>query len=386
MQNRSVVLSYRALQAEMILSPMVMTMAVMNLFFAELGLTEAQIGITQATFTSVVMLLNIWLGKLADHANRAVMNACGDFLAACGLCLYAVATNLWMVIAAETIFAIGFAASSGADGSLLRGYCDRLGLNYKVKSAHMHTYGAVTGAFGLLIGGFLGQYVGLRAPFWADAAIFGVCVGLSLFVRDYNPKLRRDVTMVAVLRHALVQNKRLSARITAIAPVREATHALVWLTSPVIIAAGLPPWVVGAGMMVTRAGQTAGSYMAGKRLRLQPAAHRLLASFVFCCLGMLLCAIGGPTVFVFVGLACIGIAVGLSRAAAEPIIAEATDASLHTTALSIASTAGLSLYVPVILAITWVLGAYGEAAAYAANAGIFAVLCTVGLLRLRRYT
>ncbi len=368
-------LSYRALQAEMILSPVLLTMTIINLFFADIGLTQAQIGITQAVFTAVVLPLNIPFGKLADRTNRAFMNAAGNTVATAAFALYAVATNFWMVIASEALLAVGIAASRGTNGALMRGYCERYPqLNLSVERSRVERFTAWSAALGMLLGGLLGS-INLRAPFWADVAVFATCVALSLCVHDYSPRLDAQVRLRSLMHHALIANKRLSVRIVALAPIRESTHATTWLMTPVMIASGLPVWSLGAGWVLSTLARAPGAKLASN-MRDHAIARRLVMPIGLGCGGMALCS-SMHLVFVLVGVVLLGGAAGFSAAIIEPILAEACDASIQTTVSSIADTVRSLLYIPTVILINGVASDHGNRAAYAVNGVLF---CCLGLL------
>lgn len=374
-------LSYRALQAEMILSPVLLTMTIINLFFAEIGLTQAQIGITQAVFTAVVLPLNIPFGKLADHTNRALVNAFGDLIAMFAFAVYAKADSFWVVIVSEALLAVGIAASRGTDSALLRGYCDAYSsLDYGVESAKIEARAAWAAGVGMILGSALGA-VNLRAPFWADVAVFGTCVVLSLFVRDHSPRLSRNVRLLYVMHHTLIANKRLSARIMAIAPVREATHVLIWLMTPVMIATGLPVWAMGFGWLLNTLARIPGARMA-MHLHAHSAIRRLIAPLLLSAVGMILCGIQHMSTVV-VGIGFLGAATGFSYAISKPILAEACEASIQTTVSSIAGTVCQLIYIPAVMIVNAVASTYGTSMAYAVNGLLFGGLCLIGLLRLR---
>lgn len=367
----------------MVLSKMIVSMAIITVFFQDMGLSQAQIGVTQAIFTLSVLAFDIPFGKLADNTNRKLINALGDFICAGAFVIYAVAQSFWMIVISESLLALGIAASAGTDGSLMRGYCTRFGRDIAKEKPKVYMIALLASAGAMMAGGVLGSRVDIRAPFWADVILFGICVVLSLFVRDYSPLMPKKVKTGALLRHALRDNRRLSARITALAPVREATHAIVWLSTPVLQATGVPLWLVGSGWLVTALSGIPGAELA-KRTTARATHHRLMLPTGLCILGMAFCVV--PNVFaVFTGLALLGVASGFTGASTDPIIAAACDSSIQTTIASIYSTVSRTLYVLAVLLVNWVAGLAGTAVAYATNAALFAILCGTGIWRLRKH-
>jgi MFS family permease len=376
--------SYRALQAEMIVTQMVVSMTIINLLYSNIGLSQTQIGITQAIFTATVLLLNIPLGWLADRSGRKLMNIIGDGLVALGFGLYVFANSFEQVVVAEILIGLGIASSMGVDIAMQRAYCDRLKLDYAKEAARIHTIAPIAVILGMLAGGWLGS-IDVRAPFMADVALFAMSMVLSFAVRDLGPRLKHGTlsSIVHITRHSLIDNKRLSARILAIASTRESTHALVWLLTPATLASNIPLWLVGASWALIRGAHMPGAMLAS-RTSSHSAVRRLSIPLMFGIAGTIICI----TLNIWllpVGIVLLGMAAGYARSTTGPLLAEVSDASVQTTVASIASTAGQIVYIPVVIGVNWMASSHGVVAAYAANAIVFALLASITIRRVMQH-
>lgn len=376
--------SYRALQAEMIVTQMVVSMTIINLLYNSIGLSQTQIGITQAIFTATVLVLNIPLGWLADRSGRKLMNIIGDGLVALGFGLYVFANSFGQVVAAEILIGLGIASSMGVDVALQRAYCEQLGRDYAKEAARIHTIAPTAVILGMIAGGWLGS-MDVRAPFVADVGLFAVSMLLSFAVRDLGPRLKRgaSASISHITRHSLMSNKRLSARILAIASTRESTHALIWLLTPATLASNIPLWLVGASWALIRGANMPGAMLAS-RTSAHSAARRLSIPLMFGIAGTVVCITLNMWLLP-IGIILLGMAAGYARASAGPLLAEVSDASVQTTVASIASTAGQLVYIPLVIGVNWMAARHGLVAAYAVNALVFAILASITIRRVMQH-
>ena len=374
-------LSYRALQAEVIITQTVTSMAIISIFFIDIGLSQAQVGISQAIFTAMLLVSNIPFGKLADRYSRRALNAFGDTLAASGFLWYFFATSFTEVIIIEMLIGLGLAASLGVDIALMRGYCHKYNLNYKNESAKIFMIAPIIGVIGMAGAGFLAS-INIRLPFLVDASLFAIGAFLTILFKDFNERLNA-VSLRDLLHTSLFKNKKLSSRIFSLAVVRESTHAIVWLFAPLIVIANGPVWLAGIAWALMRGSASFGAFATKYMARHNPANNILLPVVSFF-VGSILC-ITGLLPLIIIGVIIIGATVGYTKTISGPMLAEVSDAKAQTTIASISSTMGQLMYIPAVVAINWLAGEFGYNIGLIANVAIFGVLGLYMVTVLNKY-
>ncbi|MBP9821160.1 MFS transporter [Candidatus Saccharibacteria bacterium] len=374
-------LSYRALQAEVIITQTVISMAIISIFFIDIGLSQAQVGISQAIFTAMLLVFNIPFGKLADRYSRRALNAIGDFLAASGFLWYFFATSFTEVIIIEMLIGLGLAASLGVDIALMRGYCHKYNLNYKNESAKIFMIAPIIGVIGMAGAGFLAS-INIRLPFLVDASLFAIGALLTIFFKDFNEKLN-SVSLKDLLHTSLFKNKKLSSRILSLAVIRESTHAIVWLFAPLIVIANGPVWLAGIAWALMRGSASFGA-LATKYMARHNPANNILLPIVSLFVGSVLC-ITGLLPLIMLGVTIIGATVGYTKTISGPMLAEVSDAKAQTTIASLSSTIGQLMYIPAVIAINWLAGEFGYNIGLIANVAVFGVLGIYMVTVLRKY-
>lgn len=374
-------LSYRALQAEVIITQTVTSMAIISIFFINIGLSQAQIGVSQAVFTAILLIFNIPFGKLADRYSRRALNAFGDVLAASGFIWYFFATSFIEVIIIEMLIGLGLAASLGVDIALMRGYCRKYKLDYKKESAKIFMIAPIVGVIGMAGAGFLAS-INIRLPFLVDASLFAIGALLTIFFKDFNEKLNA-VSLKDLLHTSLFKNKKLSSRIFSLAVVRESTHAIVWLFAPLIVIANGPVWLAGIAWALMRGSASFGA-LATKYMARHNPANNILLPVVSLLVGSILCATGLLPLIMF-GVIIIGATVGYTKTISGPMLAEVSDAKAQTTIASISSTIGQLMYIPAVIAINWLAGEFGYNIGLIANVAVFGLLGIYMVTVLRKY-
>lgn len=374
-------LSYRALQAEVIITQSVTSMAIISIFFINIGLSQAQIGISQAVFTAVLLIFNIPFGKLADRYSRRALNAFGDVLAASGFIWYFFATSFAEVIIIEMLIGLGLAASMGVDIALMRGYCHKYNLNYKKESAKIFMIAPIVGVIGMAGAGFLAT-VNIRLPFLVDASLFAIGALLTLFFKDFNEKLNA-VSLKDMMHTSLFKNIKLSSRIFSLAIVRESTHAIVWLLAPLILLANGPIWLAGIAWALMRGFASFGAYIT-KFTDMHSAAKSILIPVVSFSLGTILWTTG-VLPLILLGVVIIGATVGYTKTIMGPMLAEVSDAKAQTTIASISTTISQLMYIPAVIGVNWLANEFGYNIGLIANVAIFGALGLYMVLVLKKY-
>ena len=118
------------------------SVATITMFWNSVGMNQTDIGLVQMVFTMVIFFLYIPMGYIADRFNRKVLNIIGDIGVALVFLLYALATNIYIVLLSEILLAIFMAMTNGVDQSFIKFNCDKIdktGQLFKKVNAKIHT-------------------------------------------------------------------------------------------------------------------------------------------------------------------------------------------------------------------------------------------------------
>lgn len=247
--TRTIQRSLQLLQLEMTMTSVLMSLPIMNLFFTDhIGMNMSEIGISQAVCAVALCLANVPTGWLADRFSRKACNIIGDAGVVGALLFYAAAQTFSDVIIAELAFGIAAAFSNGADAGLLRAYCNQLGTSYARVNARVNSWRPLVEIAGVSVGGLVGAYqprlaIALSAIPFAVGAIISTQLVEVGEKRTGNTQPLRD--MGAIVWHSLWHNRPLRWSLVAAVIARESTHPLVWLFTPLLLLAGVPPQIVG---------------------------------------------------------------------------------------------------------------------------------------------
>ena len=150
-------------------------------FLLSLGLAISDVALINVCFWSVIVILEVPTGLLADSRSRAVSMKLGIIFVFLGVMLYVVAADFAWVLAAELISGVGMAFISGAeeawivDALIRRGESD---IRRKVFAT-----AAVIRGLAALVGGALGAFasaISLRFGFVLNAGILLAAVLVTL--------------------------------------------------------------------------------------------------------------------------------------------------------------------------------------------------------------
>lgn len=381
--------SFRLLKTEIILGNMEFMIPIMNLFWMNyIGMDQLDIAITQASFMVIMVIMDVPMGLLADAFSRKWANVIGDLILSIGFLGYAFTQTMWQVIAAEVVLAVGMSCTSGADGPLLEEYCNKLDRDYRYESAKIQKWTPLVMALAMTLGGFIGAVsprltIVLTAMPFLVGAILGMFLCEDKRIREPDAKHPlRDVR--TVVSYCFRGHDELAATIWARTVLAASTHTLVWVTTPILLLAGVPVWLVGVGWAVNNVGASLGAFAASKwGIRL--GTHQ--AFVIPMCVLVASCTILGlfpniATAFLFAVFGAIkGWGIAIMPARVQQLAPEKIKSSVN----SVSTTLSRIVYIPLVILIGWA-GKNVPSNALMLNAAIFTVLGVSVLPKLRRHT
>lgn len=373
----------RILKLEALITSVVFAMPVLNIFYAkDIGLSLAEVGLTQAAFTVAVFLFNVPTGWLADRFSRKACNFFGDLVAAGGFVFYAFAQSFTDIVIAEIVVGIGLAFTGGADVALLKAYAAKLGESYQKINAQLASWRPLAEMTAVTVGGAVGAY-NPRLAIALSAVTYGVGAGLSLFIVEAGEHRQSCVhpvkDMAQITRYALHGHKQLAWRIVAYALGREATHPLVWMLTPLLLLAGIPPAAVGIAWAINLALVWLGAQLARRY-------GGVLSDTRVLVIGLVVFAASSAILMVNVSLVTIvlyggfGFVRGWYGALLLPAVQNHTPADIQSTVVSVAGSVAQLIYIPLV----WGIGALGDISPQASIAGVFCLFVPLLAIATRK--
>jgi len=210
--------------------------AVLTLFFRdEIGLSIATILTVQAAFGLVVAVFEFPSGYLADRLGYRRALAYGSALAVVGWLLYALADTLWQILLAEVWLGAGLSLISGADAALLY---ESLKASGRAKDfgkwyGRMRSVGQFAeGSSALMAGAMYAAWT--RLPFVVEVFVWIAALLVTHRLVEVPvvqaQGLGHGLRVQRILRHALIDNRRL--------------RSVIYLTTTLALACYIPIWLV----------------------------------------------------------------------------------------------------------------------------------------------
>lgn len=354
--------SLRFLQAEVVVTGVIIAMPIMVPFYKSIGMNQGEIGLSQSLFTIALLLLNIPTGWIADRFSRKICNAFGDFGGALALVLYSQATCFSQIVLCEILFGLTGAFSSGADGALIKGHTDKIdksGQLFHDVYASNAIWRPIIQTLALAIGGLIGAS-NPRLAIALSAIPYAIGCVLSLFIREEGVRLvsqhKNPVKdMARVARETVLTSARLRWLILAYALGIKITNVMIWVLTPILIFAGVPMAVVAVGWILNSLAVTVGAIIARKfAMRIKKWQRFALPSLmVILVLVVMSLNLSIFTVWLYV---VIGLAYGWNSSVLLPMIQDEIPANIQATALSVTDTFSRMIYVPIV----WLVGFAGN--------------------------
>ncbi|MBP6038325.1 MAG: MFS transporter [Candidatus Saccharimonas sp.] len=347
--------SLRLLQLEGVLTSTVISMPIMNLFFAEeIGMSMAEVGLSQAAFTLAMLLFNVPTGWLADRFSRKWANFAGDLIAAMAFVGYALANTFTEVVVYEVIIGAGLALTTGADSALLRAYSEKLGLDYGKVEAQTNKYKPLGAAVAMVLGGVIGAYdIRLAVGMTGVTYVLGALCSYRLIEAGERRQTDRHPLhdMAVITRKSLYGHTRLAWSVFAKALGSNATHPIIWVLTPLLVLAGVPTSLIGMGWALTNLASWAGAHLAQHYAEYLRSWQRYAVNILVLalCSGTLAINVSLATIWLYAGF---GLIRGWQAATMTPIVQQYVERDEIATVMSVADSLGRIMYIPLV----WLFG------------------------------
>ncbi len=219
-------------------------MPVVSLFFQqEVHLSLGELFLIQALFGISVFLLEVPSGYLADRISRRGCVIGGCFVAVIGMTVYASASSVGSLIAAEFLLAVALSLVSGADSALIYDslLCAGQEGQYTKITSRLTTISGWSEAISGIAGGLLAAE-NIRFPFFGEAVVGLFACAAALFLIETPIAHRgegRASSLRAVVTMALKGDAGLSSLLLYAASTGASTLTVVWLLQPYLYVKGL---------------------------------------------------------------------------------------------------------------------------------------------------
>ncbi len=353
--------SLKLIQVEIIITGALISMPIMVPFYNSIGMDQGQIGLSQTIFTLALLMLNIPTGWIADRFSRKICNAAGDLGAVIALLMYSQATCFFDVVVAEILFGVAVAFSQGADSALTKGHTDLLdkegkyGLFHRINTTNA-IWRPIAQIIALTIGGIIGP-ANYSLAIAVSSVPYFIGFVLSLIIREEGERRVQQhknplKDMWQIVRETVIPNAKLRWLIVAFAAGGSITHVMIWALTPLMIAAGLPMQVVGAGWVLNAAATTLGAMLA-KRYAPRLAKWQRFAIPAIVILSAMTIMTISLSIYTIWLYATLGAGYGWYAGVLIAMIQNETPGGNQSTAVSIAGTFSQLIYAPLVWFISW---------------------------------
>jgi MFS family permease len=224
--------------------------SIMTLFWKhEIGMTMTEILGVQALFGLTMVLFEFPSGYLADRIGYRRTLIIASVLSILGWSIYSFANSILTIIAAEAVLGVSIAMASGCDSALLYETLKELGdeRDFATWTGRVRFIGQSSEGTAALGAGLLFVWAPW-APFAAQVVVWLVALWLSIALvepdRPMPERANHWQQVVEMLRHALLDNRRLTAVFALTIVLGMAAFVPVWLVPLYATNAGLDPsWI-----------------------------------------------------------------------------------------------------------------------------------------------
>jgi MFS family permease len=209
------------------------------------GLDFTQILLLQSWFMAWIFILSIPSGAIADRIGRKMSLAIGCFILSIGAIVYSSIPNFFVFMAAEFIWGMGTAFSSGSDNALIY---DTLKKDGKISTAKkvFARYGYV-GWIGIIIASPIGSYIAgfdirLTMMLTAIPMFIGGLVCLTLKEPPYKSRKTHQMKYLQIIKNGIkiLRQSRILQILTIDAALANLIfYFIMWFWQPMMQKGGL---------------------------------------------------------------------------------------------------------------------------------------------------
>lgn len=364
------------------------SVATITMFWNSVGMNQTDIGLVQMVFTMVIFFLDIPMGYIADRFNRKVLNIIGDIGVALVFLLYALATNIYIVLLSEILLALFMAMTNGVDQSFIKFNCDKIdktGQLFKKVNAKIHTAKYTFLLLATVSGGFIARF-SLRLSIGISFIPYVIGGIIALEIKDFGEKIAvkhknplKD--MISTVKE-IVKEKKTRTVIVSYMIGREITHAQIWVFTPLLILVGVPIQIVSIGWALSYIMQVIGGKISEKFVSFNTSkkfAIPIIVEFIW--MIILIFRVNIVTVWLF---ALNGLVQGLAQGNLTTSVQECVRDEIQTSVMSVAATGARLLYIPLVYVVNY-LGNIQLQLALVGVCIVFLPMSIVTYMKLRRF-
>ena len=362
------------------------SVSTITVFWNSIGMDQTKIGFVQMMYTLVVLILDIPMGYLADRFNRKVLNIIGDIGIAVSFVYYAFAKNMYSAIISESLLALFTAMTSGVDRSFLKSTSKRINPSKEYYNNVSHQYFMlkyIAMFVVILTGGFISK-ISLRLSIGLSFIPYFIGGIIAFGIVDYADKA--EVNKKTLFEDMKSNFKKLmkvpKIRLYMICYIlgKEITHSQIWVFTPLLLRCGVPSEFACIGWMLNHLMQMVGMAISNKMSKFKMS-HKFIWPVVIELTWIL--ALVFHTNIVTVWLFAInGLVCGMVDGNLLTPLQEETEEELQTQVMSITSTGGRLLYIPMVF-ITNYLGKIKLELALIWVFVVFLPICLISYAKLK---
>ena len=204
--------SYTFLYSFLLLNP------IWVLYLLGLGFNLFIVTLLDVVFYVTIVLASIPTGRLADRIGRKTALLVSSILTGLGIFLFGIFTSLLGIAVSYVLWGIGAAIYSSALESLTYEYSKSRGLRYLEIIGMVNFLSAVSIAIASLIGGYIGEYFGLRIVVFLTGGFVLASSAYTLMLKE-KPEARSEERVTLHLGHYVSDRRILSLVLIRVALV-----------------------------------------------------------------------------------------------------------------------------------------------------------------------
>ncbi len=235
---------------------LMLIMPIVALYYRENGLDDFDIYLLQAVYSLSVAFLEVPSGYMADVIGRRKSLIIGAIFGTLGFAIYSIAQGFGHFLVAEIILGLGGSFISGSDSALLFDSLAAQGDQHKYLQyeGRITSLGNFAETIAAVCGGLIAALVSYRGVYISQTIITAIAIPASLMLVEPERKklqLRPGIKQIlTICRHALFEDKKLSATLCISAITGTCTLCMAWTSQIYFVTNNLdelviaPLWII----------------------------------------------------------------------------------------------------------------------------------------------